>query len=465
MDWFNEVEKRKDDLIKDTKKFLQIKSVLAEEEAKDGAPFGKGIREALDYALKTCESFGMNVKNFDGYAGHAEIGNGDDIVGILCHVDVVPEGDGWTSPPYSAEIRDGKIYARGAIDDKGPTMAAIYAAKIIKDLNLTLNKKVRIIFGTDEESGWRGIDYYFKKEQMPTIGFAPDADFPIITTEKGIATIELHKESNTTSNDKAKIVSFHSGERTNMVPDLAKVQINGEEEKLESIREEFNSFIKEYAQGGKVDLSDNKLTLILEGVSAHGMEPFKGINAGLELLHFLNNMDQFLDVKDWMNWTDEYLYQDFYGTNLGISFEDESGKLTVNPGILRYENNKFTVKLNIRYPVTLDHGKMVDSIRAMGESAELVTAVADNSAPHHVDHDHFLVRTLKRVYEEQTGEEATLLSIGGGTYARSLETGVAFGPLFPGKKETAHQKDEHIDIEDLLKATAIYVQAIYELAK
>lgn len=191
INWQNEVEKRREDLIKDTQDFLKIKSVLDENDISDGAPFGSGIKEALDYALAKCESFDMDVKNLEGYAGHAEIGRGEEILGILCHVDVVPEGKGWSLPPYEAKIRDGKIYARGSVDDKGPGMAAIYAMKIIKDLDVELNKRVRLIFGTDEESNWRGIQYYFEKEEMPTIGFSPDADFPIIVAEKGIGNVTL----------------------------------------------------------------------------------------------------------------------------------------------------------------------------------------------------------------------------------------------------------------------------------
>lgn len=468
MNWLEEVEKRKDQLLKDTQEFLKIKSVLDEENSEVSAPFGRGIKEALDFALAKSESFGFTVKNVDGYAGHAEIGEGDELVGILCHVDVVPEASGWTSPPYAAEIRDGKIFARGALDDKGPTMAVIYAMRIIKELNLKLNKRVRIILGTDEESGWRGIDYYFEKEEMPTFGFAPDADFPIIITEKGI--VNLNLESNITpasdTGGKGKIVSFNAGSRPNMVPDDAVVKISGEKGNLDKIQSEFKTFLQAYQYGGEFEAEGNDLTLSLKGISVHGMEPYKGVNAGLELIHFLLSVEQWLFIEDWMKWADKYLYQDYYGEKLGIRFEDDiSGFLTVNTGVLSMIENKITIKINIRYPVTDSLDDILKNIEKIAVEADLKVYVKESHKPHHVEKDHFLVKTLKRVYEKQTGTEAVLLAIGGGTYARALNTGVAFGPLFPGKKETAHQKDEYIEIEDLLKAAAIYAEAIYELAK
>src|SRR5690606_23979473 len=179
-----EVEKRKNDLIHDTQRLLQIKSVLDEENATKDAPLGQGVKDALQFMLDLGEEHGFKSKNEGNLAGHIDFGEAEECVGILCHVDVVPEGDGWSVDPYGAEIKDGKIYARGAIDDKGPTMAAFYGMKIVKELDLPLKRRVRMIIGTDEESNWRCVDHYFEHEEMPTFGFAPDADFPIIYAEK-----------------------------------------------------------------------------------------------------------------------------------------------------------------------------------------------------------------------------------------------------------------------------------------
>ncbi len=190
---------------------------------------GPEVKKALEFMLNLGEKDGFKVKNVGNLAGHIEFGEGEELVGILCHVDVVPEGDGWSSDPFAAEIRDGKIFARGAIDDKGPTMAAYYAMKIVKELDLPLKRRVRMIIGTDEESNWRCVDHYFKHEEMPTMGFAPDADFPIINAEKGIADLDIVQSSQVEpkSDFQVEVLSFQSGRRYNMVPDFAKSGIIG----------------------------------------------------------------------------------------------------------------------------------------------------------------------------------------------------------------------------------------------
>lgn len=465
MDWNKEVLARKEELIKDTQRLLKIKSLLDEENATPDAPLGEGVKEALQFMLKLGEKDGFVTKNVDNLAGHLEFGQGEELIGILCHVDVVPEGDGWTSDPFGAEIRDGKIFARGAIDDKGPTMAAYYAMKMVKELGLPLNKRVRMIIGTDEESNWRCVDHYFKHEEMPTCGFAPDADFPIIYAEKGIADYDLVQQGLGSSNDgKNVLLSFESGRRYNMVPDYAKANISGDGSDLAGA---FERFLNENEVTGKHSNTVEGFLLEVEGVSAHGMEPDKGKNAGLFLAKFLSGQELDRQASAYVQFVTTYFQQDSRGKALGIAYSDDiTGDLTMNVGKLSYKKDVGgTLGLNMRYPVTtnLDEtlSRLKDKVFNEGFAIENFT----DSKPHHVDEQDFLVQTLKKVYEEQTGEKAELLSIGGGTYARSLKSGVAFGPLFPGRPDIAHQKDEYMIIEDLLKATAIYAQAIYELAK
>ncbi|MBM7606123.1 succinyl-diaminopimelate desuccinylase [Metabacillus crassostreae] len=465
MNWNHEVEKRKQDLIKDTQSFLKIKSVLDEDSIREGAPFGEGINEAFSHLLKLGEKEGFQTKNLDGYAGHIELqGSGEEIVGVLCHVDVVPEGDGWTSDPYGAEIRDGKIFARGAMDDKGPTIAAFYAMKIVKDLGLPLTKNVRMIIGTDEESDWRCVEHYFKHEKMPELGFAPDADFPIIFAEKGIIDLTLKQEFiNNKGTSDYVLESFNSGRRFNMVPDLASAVIKNCDE-FNSIEGAFKTYIEKANVKGRCESSNDVLHLEIEGVSAHAMEPNNGVNAGLLLAEFLSHYALDSKGSHYIKTIVDNFSNDTRGEKLNIAVADEiSGELTVNAGVMSYQENQLgTIGVNIRYPVTGDSDQINEGFSKV-KGFKLDTF--SDSKPHHVEESNPLIQTLKKVYEEQTGEKAELIAIGGGTYARSLEAGVAFGPLFPGRPDVAHQKDEHIIIEDLLKATAIYAQAIYELAK
>ncbi|MDA2380592.1 dipeptidase PepV [Bacillus cereus] len=465
INWTEEVAKRKDDLIRDTQQFLQIKSVWEEESAKEGAPFGEGVEKALSFMLHKGEAEGFASKNLEGYAGHLEMGQGEELVGILCHVDVVPEGDGWTTPAYSADIRDGKIFARGAIDDKGPTMAAYYAMKIVKELGLPLSKRVRMIIGTDEESNWKCVDHYFKNEEMPTIGFAPDADFPIINAEKGISDIQVVQNGSEEKKGTYELVSFDSGRRLNMVPDFAEAVITGED--VNALTVAYEEYLQTAKKIGKSTIEGNTVTLQIEGISAHGSTPEKGENAGLLLANFLTTVSLDGKATAFATFATETFNGDIFGEKATIAYKDEiSGPLTVNVGRLSYtKENGGNLGLNVRYPVTTNFEETIVKLKEYVRTHGFEVADYSNSRPHHVDKDHVLIRTLQRVYEEQTGEKAELLAIGGGTYARSLKAGVAFGPLFPGKEELAHQKDEYIEIEDLLKATAIYAQAIHELAK
>lgn len=464
MNWKQEVEARKDDLINDARAYLQIKSVLDETTKSDYAPFGKGINDAFNHLLQLGEDSGFQVKNLDGYAGHIELpGSGEEIVGVLCHVDVVPEGDGWSSDPYGAEIRDGRIYARGALDDKGPTIAAFYAMKIVKELGLPLKKNVRMIIGTDEESDWRCVEHYFKHEKMPTVGFAPDADFPIIYAEKGIIDLKLkHTADIKEESHGMKLKSFHAGRRFNMVPDLAVATVIVNEE-IEDINKLFTDFLTRANVSGEYKYLNNEYMFSVKGKSAHAMEPNNGVNAGIVLASFLHTLQINGKGAHFVSTIDQIFKDDTRGGKLQIAFSDDiSGDLTVNLGIISFEDEAGEIGINIRYPVTGN----ADKVKAGFEQIDgFELNLFNDSKPHHVDEKHPLIKTLQRVYEEQTGEKAELIAIGGGTYARSLDAGVAFGPLFPGRPDVAHQKDEYIEIEDLLKATAIYAQAIYELAK
>lgn len=467
IDWMSEVEKRKESLIKDTQELLHIRSLLDEEKISAEAPLGKGVKEALDFMLNLGEKDGFIPKNVGNLAGHLEFGAGKELLGILCHVDVVPEGDGWSSDPFGAEIREGKIFARGALDDKGPTMAAYYAMKIVKELRLPLKKRVRMIIGTDEESNWRCVEHYFKHEEMPTLGFAPDADFPIINAEKGIADFDMvQKVSNQEAAEStAKVVSFISGKRYNMVPDFATATILVKS-KPDEIVKQFSNFMNDYELEHGHKIVNGELIFEVKGVSAHGMEPKNGKNAGLFLAEFLSKQDLDEKAAHYFHFVSRYFFNDSRGKNLGIAYSDNiSGDLTINLGKLSYSDESGgSLGMTCRYPVTnkmeSTKAKLDDLLRDEGFTIENFS----DSKPHHVEENEFLIQTLKKVYKEQTGEKAELIAIGGGTYARSLKAGVAFGPLFPGRPDIAHQKDEYMYIEDLLKSTAIYAQAIFELA-
>lgn len=468
IDWKKEVEKRKEQIISDVQKFLQIKSVLDPATKRSEAPFGTGIYEALNFLLQKGNQDGFLTKNIDGYAGYVEFGRGKESLGILCHVDVVPEGSDWTYDPYGGEIVDGKIYGRGAIDDKGPTIAAYYAMKIVKDLGVPLNRRVRMIIGCDEESDWQCVDYYFKREEMPTVGFAPDADFPIIYAEKGICDFQLKFSAKQDDNNPSTMTleQFQAGNRLNMVPDLAKAIITSASN-AEKFVESFQKFLSDHQLQGESEIVDEKIHLTVKGVSAHGMEPNAGKNASLFLAQFLHTIGLDEKAHQFITFIHKYFIDDTRGIKLGIASSNEAmGELTVNCGLLNYEKNRGgELGINIRYPNSTNSEAIFTKLQQVAKEHSFTCELLADAKPHFMDEKHPLITTLQSVYERQTGEIATLIAIGGGTYARALDAGVAFGPLFPNRADVAHQKDEHIYIEDLLKATAIYAEAIYELAK
>ncbi|WP_283153850.1 dipeptidase PepV [Guptibacillus hwajinpoensis] len=466
INWKKEVINRKEDMLADLKGLLKIESVLEEELGNEEAPFGPGVKEALDYMLALGERDGYQTKDVKHVAGHLEFGEGEDIVGVLCHVDVVPAGNGWTTPAFDPDLRDGKLFARGAIDDKGPTIAAYWAMNIVKELFPSVSKRVRMIIGTDEESSWRCVDTYFKNEEMPGMGFAPDAVFPIIHAEKGIADFEWVFPVKDTQKEGMILQSFHSGQRLNMVPDFASAKCKGDEAELLDAKKAFELFLEKKGLEGRVTL-DQELSLEVHGVSVHGSAPHEGVNAAFKLAEFLDEQALDQNGANYIGFITMWLLNDFTGERFGVAYEDKvTGSLTMNAGTFAYKaNHEGRIGINLRYPVTCSFDDVKRTFNKVTEPLEVQMNVVDHMTPHHVPEDHELIQKLQKVYEKQTGEQARLLSIGGGTYARSLKAGVAFGALFEGKPQLAHQKDEYVDVEDLLKATAIYAEAIYELAK
>lgn len=460
MDWKREALKKEAELIQDLQQLIAIPSVLDEEAATPEAPFGPEPKRALEWLLEQGRQEGLIVKNIDNMAGHIEMGEGDEIIGILCHVDVVPAGGNWTTGPFDGTVLDGKLFGRGAIDDKGPTIAAWHAMKMVKNSGKKFNKRVRLIIGTDEESGFRCVERYFEKEEMPSIGFAPDADFPIINAEKGIATLVFKQKS---EEPDGQLLYFQSGKRSNMVPDYAEAHIAAG---IEEFGEQYRTFLNVHGVVGNLREDDGKTIITLNGKSAHAMEPNDGVNAAVILASFLNRIFREGPSKKFTQFLADAFGSETRGHFLGLAFNDEvSGDTTLNAGIISYHSSTGgEVQVSMRYSVTYPFDeKLTTCMRRLSESPFTVDVEA-NSEPHHVHATDSLIRTLQDVYVDHTGEEATLLAIGGGTYARVLENGVAFGMLFPGREDVAHQADEYVYIEDLLKATAIYADAINRLA-
>lgn len=447
MDFYEIVLEHQEDIIKKTQELLRIPSVLEKFDPESDTPFGPEIQEALTYMLELGKSDGFITKNIKNYAGHIEYGKGDEILGVLCHLDVVPTGDGWTNPPFDPVIKDGKIYARGSNDDKGPTIAAYYAVKLLHESGFMPNKRVRVILGTDEETGWRGISEYFKSEEMPTIGFAPDACFPLIYGEKGIFTYDLTGRVNDDV-----LITFNAGDRYNVVPDVASCTL------AVNLEEQFNNFLNFNGFNGEIIEG----TYYVYGKRAHAMQPNTGVNAAFILAQFL---EEYVE-NDFVKYINKYLSFDYLGEKLGIQhYDDEMKDFTINPAVFKYENNLFKIGINCRYPKGWDSEASIEKIHESLDEFKFNFTLLGDKEVHYVSKEDPLVKTLLSAYRKYTDDDSEPITIGGGTYARSLEKAVAFGPTMPGRKDVAHQVDEYMFIGDILKATAIYMEAIYQLTK
>ncbi|NCA66772.1 MAG: M20 family peptidase [Clostridia bacterium] len=431
------MEKYLSDMIKDLQVLIAINSVLGE--PAPNAPFGKGVRDALDFALKLTKDMGFITKDIDGYIGYAEVGSGE-LFGVLTHLDTVPFGENWTFPPTSGSIVGGKLYGRGTEDDKGPFIASLYALKSLLDEGLTPQKRIRLIFGCNEETGWKCMDRYLETEEIPVMAFSPDGNFPVINCEKGLAHYELSFEKPDC------LVTLKAGDRANVVPDYAEATLNAITDVAIMYAMHHNITIKK--DGDKYKIS-------AKGKSVHGSTPQKGENALVKVLQFMLSLDAKL----------AHLgagLSDYNGKRCNLGLSDEvSGLLTINAGYAKTDNNYVKIGLDIRYPVSFSQDEITKRLTEYFDFAKVSLVHSHNSL--YIPADNPLVKILLSAYNEITGENAQPITIGGATYARALPQAVAFGSTFPDEEGLAHQIDECITIENFVKMAKIYRLALKKL--
>jgi succinyl-diaminopimelate desuccinylase len=459
------VEFYKEDVIKDLQGLLAIRSVKGE--ARDGKPFGEGPYRALQYVLDLGISMGFEIKNVDNYAGHIEYGNGNEIIGVLVHLDVVPEGEEpWIYPPYSGEVHEGRIYGRGVIDNKGPAIAALYALKALKESKVHLNRKIRLILGTNEESGWGCIRYYLKKEKAPDMAFSPDAGFPVIHAEKGILVFNLIKEFSSQWDKGPVLKSIKGGNAPNMVADKCTAVLESED--ITNVLQALSNFTKITGYHLTSEIEGNLITIVSTGKSAHGAFPEKGLNAISEMMLFLSQLEfANQDLNSLIKFYADHIGMEYNGQSIGCGFEDEvSGKLTFNVGMIEVDEQKGKIKVDVRYPVSMDSEAVLKALRDKTKNMRFEIICDGDLKPKYVPKDHQLVKTLMEVYRKHTEDyDSEPFVIGGGTYARAIEMAVAFGTVFIGQESLEHQKNEYVEIDLLIKAAKIFADAMYELAK
>ena len=412
--------------------------------AVDNAPFGKGIEQALKTALQIAGGFGCKtVLDTDGYYGFAEIGEGDEMLGVLGHLDVVPADnhDAWNTPPFELTEKDGMLYGRGVADDKGPMLMSMYALKILLENGAKLNKRIRFIFCTDEESLWRGVKKYIEKEELPSYGFTPDADFPLLYAEKGLV------EYNLIANE-ADTVDFCGGTAYNAVADKAGVTYT------DKVAKAMDSLGYEYEKDGG--------RLVAKGKAAHAMVPEEGVNAIIRLAKALvkagetGSMLRFMSEKG----------DDSFGVKIFGDVSDAmSGKLKFNVGLADFKPGVQTLGIDIRFPVTYEKEKVDKALSDAASNYNIRVEQFDYLRSLYIDVNTPLVKTLMEAYRSVTGDmKSQPISTGGATFARSMDNIIAFGALMPGAVKTEHKANEGVSISDMKKAIEIYAKAFELLA-
>lgn len=457
MDYTKIIETYRDEFYERLKELIAIESIKDEKTVAPGAPFGKGCKDALDYMLDLAKKDGFKTINYDGYCGVIEYGEGQESIGVLAHLDLVTVGDEWVHDPFGAEMEKGFVFGRGVMDDKGPALEAYFALKALKANGFIPKRKIMLILGCDEESGMECMHYYLKHGEIPTLGFTPDAEFPLIYGESGMLGFEICGKISD-----CPVISLDSGERSNIVLAKATALMRGADE---TQRCEFAYYLNAHHLEGSFEGN----TLEFVGKAAHSAEVFKGVNAGLHLLNYVGISFDNHECRELYA-----MLADWRGSGLGIDMNGAyMGFLTMNIGKIKIEDDQIRITVDIRYPNDISAEELTDIIKAK-LNAKLDDFRLENLDMSHrplfVDPNSEFVKALLNAYREMSGDiDTPPLAIRGGTYAKCFDNFVAFGPEFQEQHETdivvgaIHQPNEAAYFDDMLKAMAIYMKAMNDL--
>lgn len=407
-----------------------LASVLAIQSVKGAAqpqaPFGTGPRAALEQALKIARSFGLKTKVIADAVGYAELsGESSDYIGVLGHLDVVAAGADWDFDAFTLRVKGDKMYARGVLDNKGPIMGALFALALLKQNHVPLKRSIRVMFGTDEESGSADIPHYLAAEPAPIAGFTPDGKYPVVYAERGLVGMSL-----TTKLDATAIDNLSGDFGGAYIPDAATMTLNDIKHDYHGVR----------APSNAPDTGDNVIQQIADDLAQAGGE--------------LGTYGQWL----------QGVMSDTDGTHLGVAFHDDiSGALQQSVFAIHQVEGGLRLDLSMRYPVTLDEQTLLAKLNANLPANTTVTV--NREVPRlYRSPDLPEIKIMSEVYGQVTGLDSHPVSTTGITYARALPNIVAFGPSFPGQRGIAHKGNEWLQVSDWLKMMAIDYHAMARLA-
>lgn len=451
------IDEHRSDIVKDVKRLVDIRSVS---EAGIGeGPFGAGCKKVLDEMLLMGREYGFETENYEDMVGCLSLEKGEleNTIGFWGHLDVVPEGDNWEYEPYQAIEKNGYLIGRGSQDNKGSTIGVLYVMRCFHELGIPLKHHLKLYVGCDEENGMADLEYFTKHYPCPKLNIIADAGFPVCYGEKGIIEGKIWSDKPL----KKPILSLSGGRASNMVADCAAVVL----EDCEDVREKLSHFPDTFSMMRK----NGQIEVKAYGVSKHTAFPEGGVNAIYLLTTELHRhgLDQgneeVIALYNQVN-------QDFYGTGLDIVFEDEvSGKLTCVGSMLSWEDGKSALGLNIRYPITANSEKLIETIQKTCEKSSCEFQLKRDSKPNYFPKEHPIVTRFTEIYQEMTGSQEEPYVMGGGTYARKLPHAFAFGMGLPydlpegflkPQHGGGHEPDEALNIDKLLEAMKIYCRCL-----
>ncbi len=442
----NYLEKNWKKYFEELKNLVKIPSFLV---TKEDYP-NQYLHETLKYMENLAKANNMKVyTNPDGYYGYIEIGQGAEMIGLLGHLDVVAPGELelWDTDPFEL-IEDGdKLIGRGSVDDKGPLLLSFYLMKEMIENNVPLNKRIRLIYATDEESLWRGIYKYIENgEEQPTMGWTPDCVFPPMYGEKTIYEYKLNLEE-------VHDFSINGGTGSNTVS--PKATYKGK--KVAEVQAKMEEF------GFKYKLNDDG-SLSAIGVAAHAMNAaIEGENANLRLIKAVAAVE---DSK-FLNFIAKYIGLETTGDTLfNGHYEDETGVITNNLGVIISTSTGFEVEMDCRVPLSTCWKDIEKEIKENCEKEGINYKYYNILPKVYIDKNGPFIQTLLKAYKDFSGDiDAEPIIIGGGTYARSMKNIVGFGPFFNDSPDTEHQANEYALKSDFVKAYSIYNEVFMKLLK
>ena len=443
------VKPYQEEMLKSLKEFIAIDSVYDEDSRDDANPFGKGVSKALQYIENLAKKDDFIVRNYDNMVVEILTNELEPNVTVMAHADVVPVGTGWPQDPFELTEKGDFLYARGVADDKGPLLSCYYGLKALRDNNLLGNYQVRFLVGGNEERGSACMEHYFHtlKKKQPTYGFSPDSAYPLTYAEKGIGGFLVKKDI-----DLPEVISMKGGVASNSVI-----------EKCEVLMKEDLNFIA-YLNNNDVDFSylarGDKMLLTFNGLAAHGSVPWMGKNAAMEAVKQLGNYYKNADLQLLYK-----LYSPLRGEGVNAAAHSvDMGDNSLNVGLFSLENGKLEMVVNFRHVETVTSEQMMKNIIEASKPFEVVNC--GFSPVLYYPKDHPLIKTLLRVYQEETGDYKTpIIASGGGTYAKEADNVVAFGMEYPGHDPKMHGVNENTKKSYLFESMGIFAHAIIELGK